>query len=182
MLTAGISFSFSFCAISLMARLITFVGKLFMLVKVLLIRYELIMKEVNKQFKNLQHHKIKGRFAYKAKRLASSFNLKDKIEKKYQHNVVYRVDCPDCDNFYIGESGRRIEERVFDHAGRDRNSHVYKHSLATGHNEISMDNVTIINSNFSNYYKRKVSEAIYIKQKRPILNIQDTSVPLKLLN
>jgi len=143
---------------------------------------ELIMKEVNKQFKNLQHHKIKGRFAYKAKRLASSFNLKDKIEKKYQHNVVYRVDCPDCDNFYIGESGRRIEERVFDHAGRDRNSHVYKHSLATGHNEISMDNVTIINSNFSNYYKRKVSEAIYIKQKRPILNIQDTSVPLKLLN
>ena len=30
---------------------------------------ELIMKEVNKQFKNLQHHKIKGCFAYKAKRL-----------------------------------------------------------------------------------------------------------------
>ena len=76
-----------------------------------------------------------------------------------------------CKNFYIGESGRRIEERVFDHAGRDRNSHVYKHG-----------NVTIINSNFSNYYKRKVLEAIYIKQKRPILNIQDTSVPLKLLN
>ena len=89
------------------------------------------MKEVNiKQFKNLQHHKIKGRFAYKAKRLTSSFNLKDEIEKKYQHNVVNCLDCPDCDNFYIRESGQRIEERVFDQAGRDRNSHVYKHSLA----------------------------------------------------
>ena len=105
---------------------------------------------------SLQHHKIKGRFAYKAERLTSSFNLKDKIEKKYQRNV-YRVDCPDCDNFCIGESGRRIEERVFDHAGRDRNSHVHKHSLAIGHNEISMNNVIIMNSNLSNYYKRKVS-------------------------
>ena len=94
------------------------------------------MKEVNKQFKNLQHHKIKGCFAYKAKRLSLSFNLKDKIEKKYQYNVVYPVDYPDCDNFYIGESRQRIEERVFNHAGRDRNSHVYKHSIATGDNEI----------------------------------------------
>ena len=77
---------------------------------------------------------------------------------------------------------QKHQERVLDHAGHDRNSHVYKHSLTTGHTGISMENVKIINKNFPNYYKRKVSEAIYIKQKRPILNIKDTSVPLKLLN
>ena len=82
-----------------------------------------------------------------------------------KNTVVYRVDCPDCDCIYI-------EERVLGHAGRDRNSHVYKHSLTTGNTDISMENVTLINKNFPNYYKRKVSEAIFIKQKRPILNIQ----------
>ena len=39
------------------------------------------MKEVNKQLKYFQHHKIKGRVTYKAKRLASSFNLRDKLDK-----------------------------------------------------------------------------------------------------
>ena len=126
------------------------------------------MKEINKQFNGFQHHKIKGLVAYKAKRLSSSFNLKDQIKKKYQHNVVYRVDCHDCDKFYIGESGQRIEERVFDHGDRDRSYIVYKHSLTTCRKEISMDIVTITKSNFGTYYKRKVSEAICIKQKRPI--------------
>ena len=60
-------------------------------------------------------------------------------------STVY-VGCPDCDYVYIGESGRRIEERVLDHAGRDRNSHVYKHSLTNGHTGISIDNVEIISS------------------------------------
>ena len=84
------------------------------------------MKETNKQFKSFQHHKIKGCVAYKAKGLASSFNLENKIEKKYQHNILYCVDCPDCDNFYIRESEWRIEERVFNHYGRDRSYIVYK--------------------------------------------------------
>ena len=62
------------------------------------------------------------------------------------------------------------------------NSHVVKHTLESGHSEITIENVKIINSNYRNYYKRKVSEALYIKQKKPFLNIQDTSVPLRLLN
>uniref|UniRef100_UPI001C078ED7 hypothetical protein n=1 Tax=Acinetobacter baumannii TaxID=470 RepID=UPI001C078ED7 len=83
---------------------------------------------------------------------------------------------------YIGESCRRLEERVKDHSERDRNSHVLKHSLETGHRTIDIGNTKILNSNYKNYFKRKVSEAIYIKQKQPSLNIQDNSVPLKLFN
>ena len=77
---------------------------------------------------------------------------------------------------------RRLEERIVDHAGRDENSHVVKHTLEKGHKEISMDNVTIISKNFNNYYKRKVSEALFIKSKKPFLNAKDNSVPLKLFN
>ena len=49
--------------------------------------------------------------------------------------MVYRINYPDCDKFYIRESERSIEEGVFYDAGRDRNPHVYKHSLTTCHKE-----------------------------------------------
>jgi len=143
---------------------------------------EIIVKEINKEFKKLNNQNLKARFAYKAKRLSSCFNIKDRIKQEHLHNVVYEISCPDCDQNYIGETERRIEERVKDHVGRDRNSHVGKHALETGHNEITMNNVKIVNKNYKNYYKRKISEALYIKQRKPVLNIQDTSVPLRLLN
>ena len=143
---------------------------------------EQVIKEMKKHIKKLEHHKFETRFAYKAKRLASRFQLKDQVKKKHQHNVVYEIECPDCEVFYIGESGRRIEERFKDHNGRDKNSHVLKHTIESGHSPIEMNNVKIINKNFPNYYKRKVSEAIYIKKKKPPLNVQDMSVPLKLLS
>ena len=143
---------------------------------------ENMIKEISKELKKLKHHKIKPRFAYKAKRLASKFNLKDKVDKKHQHNVVYQVNCPDCENVYIGETGRRLIQRTMEHAGKDKNSHVHKHSLETGHTEISLNNIKVMNSNYKTYYKRKVSEALYIKQRNPVLNVQDTSVPLRLLN
>ena len=141
---------------------------------------ESIAGEVVKCFKKID--KVKARISYKAKRLISCFNLKDEVQQKHQHNVVYEVTCPDCDDVYIGETGRRLQERLKDHCGRDKNSHVFRHSFDNKHGEITMENVKIINKNYNNYYKRKVSEAIFIKSKNPILNTQDTSVPLKLFN
>ena len=107
---------------------------------------EQVIKEMKKHIKKLEHHKFETRFAYKAKRLASRFQLKDQVN------------------------------------GRDKNSHVLKHTIESGHSPIEMNKVKIINKNFPNYYKRKVSEAIYIKKKKPPLNVQDMSVPLKLLS
>ena len=87
--------------------------------------------------------------------------------KKHEFNLVYTVDCPDCDVSYIGESGRRLEERLMDHAGRDKNWHVLKHSLDK---EVTMDNVTIMSKN---YYERYL-----LKSKKLNLITQDISVPL----
>ena len=108
---------------------------------------------------------MKARFAFKAKRLSSHFNLKDPIKKEHLHNVVYEIECPDCDMRYIGETGRRIHERFKEHAGRDHNSHFLKHTLEEGHS-VSFSNLKILNTNYANYYKRKVSEALYIKKKK----------------
>ena len=68
---------------------------------------ESIVKELTKSFKR---HLLKTRFASKA--------------KQHLHKVVYEGECPDCDKKYIGETGRRIEERFKEHAGKDHSSHV----------------------------------------------------------
>ena len=111
---------------------------------------ELIAREINQHFKNAQPN-IKGRVCYKVKRLGSAFNIKDRTSKKYKHNVVYEVECSGCDA--IGEIGRRLEERTVEHAGRDNNSHVVKHTQQHYHGEITLDNVKILNRNYKNYYK-----------------------------
>ena len=88
-----------------------------------------------------------------------------------------------CSDDYVGESARRIIERVKDHGERDTKSHVLKHSSEKEHIEVTQEVFKIIVSNFKNSrLKRKIAEALLIKQKRPSLNVQDQSVELKLLN
>ena len=73
-----------------------------------------------------------------------------------------RLRAPDCSVKYFGETARRLEEKIKDHGGRDKNLHVLRHSLENSHQEIKMENVQIMNKNYSNYYNRNVSEIIYI--------------------
>ena len=88
-----------------------------------------------------------------------------------------------CSDDYVGESARRIIERVKDHGERDTKSHVLKHSSEKEHIEVTQEVFKIIVSNFKNSrLKRKIAEALLIKQKHPSFNVQDQSVELKLLN
>ena len=57
---------------------------------------------------------------------------------------------------YIGETGRRIEERFKEHAGKDHSSHVLKQTLESGHSDNTFQNLKVVNNNYANY-TRKVS-------------------------
>ena len=72
------------------------------------------------------------------------------------HHLVYYAKCPSklCDESCIGESGRRIAKRVKDPNGRDHKSHIFKHSLETGHEHVKSSDFLIISKNF-NENKRK---------------------------
>ena len=84
---------------------------------------------------------------------------------------------------YLGETGRRIIERVADHAEKYKRSHLSKHALTRNHRHVDLGNMKIIESSFhNNYLKRKISEVFHIKQYRPSLNSQEQSVELKLCN
>eukprot|EP00111_Clytia_hemisphaerica_P013816 TCONS_00040658-protein len=74
--------------------------------------------------------KVTANVSFNSKKLSSFFSVKkkielrDKTEIKHKHNLVYKVTCPDCPATYIGEARRRLQERVDDYGGRDKNSHV----------------------------------------------------------
>ena len=82
---------------------------------------------------------IKTQVAYTGKKLSTCFNVKDQSKFEHQHDVVYYADCPNekCRENYIGESGRRISERIKDHNGRDLKSHILRHSVESGHANVS---------------------------------------------
>ena len=77
----------------------------------------------------------------------------------------------------------RMSERVIDHSGRDKNSHVLKHCIKKEHKLPSLKNFMILGANYKkNKFRTKISESMYIKEKRSPLNTQEKFVPLKLFN
>ena len=122
---------------------------------------------------------------YTGTKLASKFNIKDKISKKHKHDLIYKAQCPDlnCDETYIGEIERRFSERIIDHSGCDDKSHLYEHAENTGHENVNIDHFEILSNGYrNNKFKRNLAEALHIKYERPTLNVQEQSVPLKLFN
>ena len=98
---------------------------------------------------------------------------------------MYYAKCPEESHphDYVGESGRRVLERVKDHNGRDTSSHIFKHGVAADHQFVSCDDLRIIGGNYrNNKRKRKIAEALLIKNLKPSLNVQEKSVALKLFN
>ena len=65
-----------------------------------------------------------------------------------------------------------------DHNSRDHTSQVWNHSIRKNVNTIDFK---IIDKNFhNNKRKRKIAEALWMKDLRPTLNTQEKSIQLKL--
>ena len=111
--------------------------------------------------------------------------MKDKTKFEHNHDIVYHGICPetDCSENYIGETARRISERVKDHRGKDVHSHLFKHTVESGHKVLDVTNYSIIGKGYgNNIKKRKIAEALLIKEIKPTLNRQDQSIALRLFN
>ena len=124
-------------------------------------------------------------FGFTGSKLSMHFQRKDKREFEHNHDVVYLGTCPEnnCSDNYVGESARRISERITDHNGRNQNSHLFKHICIKNHPNTSTTDFKIISSGFkSNYCRRKISEALLIKQIKPSVSVQEKSYELKLFN
>jgi len=72
--------------------------------------------------------------------LGNHFNFKDRTSKEMVSKIVYRLNCLDCDKFYVGQSIRHLGKRKEEHMG-DISSSVCKHARS-GH-RINWDNIKI---------------------------------------
>ena len=73
---------------------------------------------------------------------------KDLLCDPSQSNVVYRINCEDCNASYVGQTGRQLHTRVKEHRNQIRhntNNHsvITDHRLSSGH-DFSWDNVEIL--------------------------------------
>ena len=145
---------------------------------------EQIMRKMKKLVDQSLEQGTKSKVVFNATKLKHYFNVKDPVLEKYKSDLTYECSCPeeDCHEKYIGETERRFEERIIDHNQRDKKSHMYKHCKNENHPHVWVNNFTIIGSNYGSKIKRKISESLLINERKPSLNKQDKSFPLKLFN
>ena len=135
--------------------------------------FQSINRYVNDVLDNkISHLKTKLRNTcdrYNQVKLSSQFNIKDDTSKQHKLDLVYFSRCPstDCTGSYIGETARRLSERVMDPAGRDTKLHIVRHCL----------NSKFLNMGYSNNtYIRRISEALFVKRYCTSLNVQHDSL------
>ena len=102
---------------------------------------------------------------YTGTKLGSNFQIKDKTKFNNKHDLVYYVKCPEYQEDYIGEIGRRLHERICELSGKDSKSHMLKHSLENNYKQVSFEDFRIFGNSYTNSkIKRKISEAFFIKE------------------
>ena len=111
---------------------------------------ERLIKSIKKPLKYNLPNNIVTKSAYSASKLSNKFNIKSKIKQDYQHDVTYYVKCSEeiCTENYIGETGRRPSERVIDHSGRDKTSHVLRQCIEKEHKLPSLKGFMILGTNY----------------------------------
>ena len=99
---------------------------------------------------------------------------KDHIDSLSCNDVVYKINCKDCDSSYVGQTKRQLKTRISEHRADIRKpsspSVISIHRIENNH-EFDWENVDILDKEPS-YVKRTISEMLYIKKQLKGLNKQ----------
>ena len=111
-------------------------------------------------------------------RASNLFQFKDKIPKRFKAYVVYRVQCTDCDAFYVGKTHRHMETRLKEHLNVKRPTAVTDHVMRHEH-EVSLEAVKFLASGKTDD-ELLIKESLFVKKLSPPLNRTVKSFPLEL--
>ena len=116
-----------------------------------------LVKSLKRSITKLLPEATQLEFGFTGSKLSTHFQITDKTEFEHNHEVIYLGTCPEnnCSDNYVGESARRISERVIHRNGRDQNVHLFKHSCTKKHLNNSKTDFKIISSGFKNNYCRQ---------------------------
>ena len=92
---------------------------------------------------------VKTQVTFTSQKLSTQFNVKDRAKFEHKH-VIYFGKCPEqnCTYNYLGQSARRISERIIDHGDGDQKSHLFRHAVVNDHRNASHEDLKIIGSGF----------------------------------
>jgi len=105
---------------------------------------------------------------------------KDKLDRHYKSNLIYKINCSSCDASYVGQTGRQLRTRINEHQrdfykNHERQSVVSRHRSDLGH-DFSWNDTEILDTEQS-YHKRLISEMLHTKmQKNGINSMKDTDL------
>lgn len=107
--------------------------------------------------------------------------LKDDLPAYSRTNVVYKINCLNCEASYVGQTRRQLLKRINEHRDHiKRNtaqiSVITEHRLNCSH-EFDWGKVEILDEE-TNYNKRLISEMIFIKKQKRGLNSQNDTALL----
>ncbi|XP_044751210.1 uncharacterized protein LOC123311367 [Coccinella septempunctata] len=110
---------------------------------------------------------------YNQKTIRSLYTkIKDPIPTPLQSNVVYKINCENCDKCYIGHTSQWVKSRMALHKSDIRKyperCALAAHAHSLDHH-IDFENVEILKTE-SNYQKRLIHEMININKEKNTLN------------
>ena len=118
-----------------------------------------LMKSLNNTLINVLLDGHTTKIVYSGKKLGSYFNVKDQTNMQHQNDLIYYTEYSENDSMenYVGETERRLHERVDEHACKDNKSHVLKHTYQSGHKTVSINDFKFLKRGFKNHkMKRKM--------------------------
>ncbi|CAF3018122.1 unnamed protein product [Rotaria sp. Silwood2] len=111
---------------------------------------------------------IKSRIIFKKnKTIGDNFREKIKGNNTRKIGVVYKIDCSNCDNFYIGQTGKNVEERIQQHQDNLKkinppNNKIVEHVITNQH-RLKFDNPTILAYD-NNKQRREMKETLLTRR------------------
>ena len=92
-------------------------------------------------------------------KLTTLSKLKSSLHKLMRSNVVYKLNCKDCSEFYIGMTCRRLEQRIGEHS-TSVSSAVLQHMTSLGHDVAFNDPQILAHDN--NWFRLGIKETLNI--------------------
>ena len=110
-----------------------------------------IIRKMSRQLNKHLKDDVNVMITYQENKSASMFQVKDQTKFEHRNDIVYCYKCPenDWDDFYFGETDRRISERIIDQNKWDKNWHPLQHAQNKKHAHVWVNDFTILNSNYT---------------------------------
>ena len=123
---------------------------------------------------------IEAKLVFSSFKLQDVFSTKDKLPLFKKSSVVYKFTCA-CKATYIGETSRRLNTRIIEHLGKDKNALVFKHLQSSENckSHVNEDSFVVLDCAPTNW-QRRIKEGLYILWENPSLNKQLTHVSVSI--